>query len=143
MCAHRNPMSLFRLRSQSHQSIPTHMLNIVDNQRDAYDSRVCLYCPSGVTGLEIHLILECPATSHVALILSNSSQPSSMTPANQIGAPSPPANKPPLSWVTPHQPFPKKFITCGCNQPSLSFSITYLNWKLYYTTLYNLSGKDK
>jgi len=45
------------------------MLTIADNQRDTYDSRVCLYCPSGVTGSEIHLILECPATSHVALDL--------------------------------------------------------------------------
>ena len=69
MCGHRNPMSLLRLRSQSHQSIPTHMLTIIDNQRDTYDSRVCLYCPSGVTGSEIHLILECPTTSHVALDL--------------------------------------------------------------------------
>ena len=69
MCGHRNPMSLLRLRSHSHQSIPIHMLTIDDNQRDTYDSRMCLYCPSGVTGLEIHLILECPATSHVALDL--------------------------------------------------------------------------
>jgi len=69
MCGHRNPMSLLRLWSQSHQSIPIHMLTIDDNQRDTYDSRVCLYCPSGVTGSEIHLILECPATSHVALDL--------------------------------------------------------------------------
>jgi len=69
MCGHRNPMSLLRLRSQSHQSIPIHMLTIADNQRDVYDSRVCLYCPSGVTGSEIHLILECPATSHVAMDL--------------------------------------------------------------------------
>jgi len=90
----------------------THMLTIVDNHRDTYESRVCLYFPSGVTGSEIHLILECPATSHVAqdlniIILSNSSQPSSMTPGNQIGAPSSPTNKHPLSWVTPHLPFPK------------------------------------
>ena len=69
MCAHCNPMSLLRLQSQSHQSISTHVLTIVDNQRDAYESRVCLYCPSGVTGSEIHLILECPASSHVALDL--------------------------------------------------------------------------
>jgi len=45
------------------------MLTIADNKRDAYDSRVCLYCSSGVTGSEIHLILECPAASHVALDL--------------------------------------------------------------------------
>jgi len=38
MCEQRNPMSLLRLRSQSHESIPTHMLNIDDNQRDTYDS---------------------------------------------------------------------------------------------------------
>jgi len=57
MCGHCNPMSLLRLRSQSHQFIPTHMLTITDNQRDAYDSRVCLYCPSGVTGSEIQIIL--------------------------------------------------------------------------------------
>jgi len=42
MCGHCNPMSLLRLRSQSHQSIPTHMLTIDDNQQDMYDSRVCL-----------------------------------------------------------------------------------------------------
>jgi len=62
-------MSLLRLRSQSHQSIPTHMLTIADNQRDTYVSWSCLYYPSGVTCSEIHLILECPATSHVALDL--------------------------------------------------------------------------
>jgi len=45
------------------------MLTIADNRRDAYNSRVCLYCPSGVTGSEIHLILECPATFHVAMDL--------------------------------------------------------------------------
>ena len=51
MCGHCNPMSVLRLQSQSHQSIPTHMLTIADNQRHAYDSRVCLYCPSGVSNL--------------------------------------------------------------------------------------------
>ena len=111
MCAHRNPMSLLRLRSQSHQSIPTHILNIVDNQRDTCDSRVCLYCPSGVTGSEIHLILECPQPHMSLRILSDSSQPFSMTPTNLIGAPSPPTNKPLLSWETPSRhgfssPFP-------------------------------------
>jgi len=45
------------------------MLTIADNQRDDYDYRVCLYCPSGVTGSEIYLILECPATSDVAMDL--------------------------------------------------------------------------
>jgi len=45
------------------------MLTIADNQQDDYDSRVCLYCPSGVPGSEIYLILECPATSHVAMDL--------------------------------------------------------------------------
>jgi len=70
ICGHRNPMPGLRLRSQSHQSIPTHMLTLDDNnQRDTYDSRVCLCCPSGVTGLEIHLILECPTTSHVVIDL--------------------------------------------------------------------------
>jgi len=69
MCGHRNPMSLLRLRSQHHQSISIHMLTIDNNQQDTYDSGVCLYCPSGVTGSEIHLILECPTTSHVALDL--------------------------------------------------------------------------
>jgi len=34
MCGHRNPMSLLRLRSQSHQSNSPHMLTIDDNQRD-------------------------------------------------------------------------------------------------------------
>jgi len=69
MCGHCNPMSLLRLWSQSHQSIPTHMLTIDDNQRDTYDSQVCLYCLSGVPDSEIQLILECPTISHVALDL--------------------------------------------------------------------------
>jgi len=58
MCGHRNPMSLLRLRSQSHQSVFALILTIHENQQDTYDSRVCLYCPFGVTGSEIHLILE-------------------------------------------------------------------------------------
>jgi len=63
-------MHLNPLRKMSpHQPIPTHMLNIDDNLRDTYDDRVCLYCPPGVTGSELHLILECPTTSHVALDL--------------------------------------------------------------------------
>jgi len=62
-------MSLLRLQSKSHQSIPTHMPTIDENQSDTYDSRVCLYYLSGVTGSEIHLILECPTTSHLALDL--------------------------------------------------------------------------
>ena len=78
---------LLRLWYQSHQPIPTHMLTIADNQRDAYDSRVCLYCPSGVTGSEIHLILECPETSHVALDLIQFLTTLLYAPANQIGAP--------------------------------------------------------
>ena len=90
-----------------------------------------LYCTLGVTGSEIHLILECPATSHVALdliqllttLLYDTCQPFSMTLANQIGASSPPTNKPPLSWVTPPPPFPKSSITCGCNQLSLKKKI--------------------
>jgi len=86
MCGHRNPMSLLRFWSQSYQSIPTHMLTIADNQQDAYDSRVCLYCPSGVTGSEIHLILECLATSDVAMDLIKLLTTLLLTPANQIGA---------------------------------------------------------
>jgi len=82
-------MSLLRLQSQSHQSIPTHMLTIDDNQRHTYDSRMCLYCPSGVTGSEIHLVLECPTTFHVALdliqLLTNLLY--AVTLANQIGLP--------------------------------------------------------
>jgi len=130
MCGHRNPMSLLRLRSQSHQSIST----IADNQRNAYDSRVCLYCPSGVIGSEIHLILECPATSHVALdlfqfitiLLYNICQPdwSTLTTHHQtffiLGDPQ--------SWGK------KKFITCGCNQLSLLSLIKYVTWKLSYIT---------
>jgi len=69
MCGHCNPMSLLSLWSQSQQSIPTHMLTIDDNQRDIYDSRMCLYWQSGVTGSEIHLILECLTTSHIKLDL--------------------------------------------------------------------------
>jgi len=81
-----------------------------------------------------------PLMSH--WIWSSSSPPFSMTPANQIGAPWPPTNKPPLSWATPRLHSPKNFITCGCNQPSLPSLITYLTWKSSHITCHNLLGMN-
>jgi len=66
MCGDRNPMSLSRMRSQSHQSIPTHMLTIENNHRDSYAGTICLYCPNEVIGSEIHIILESFTASHLA-----------------------------------------------------------------------------
>jgi len=134
MCGHRNPMSLLRLQSRSHRSFPTHMLTIADNQRDAYDCLVCLYCPSGVTGSEIHLILECPATSHVALdlfqflttLLYNTCQLdwSTLTTHQQTS----------LILGDPPSTLPKEFYHVWLQSTILLSLITYLTWKLSYIT---------
>ena len=70
-CGHCNPMSLLRPRSQSHQSIPTHMLTIDNNQPTKHLRRsiVSLLSIRGDWLGNPHLILECPKTCHVALDL--------------------------------------------------------------------------
>jgi len=62
----RNPMSLTRFRSQSHQLIPTHKFTIENAQRVTYDQKICLYCDQQATGNEIHILLQCPGTTHIA-----------------------------------------------------------------------------
>ena len=66
MCTEKNPMTLLRLRAQSHQQVPTHMLTIEHQTRDKYAERICPHCLHPHIGSEIHIILHCPATKHIA-----------------------------------------------------------------------------
>ena len=66
-CAQKkNPMTLLRLRAQSHQQVPTHMLTIEHQTRDKYSERICPHCLHPHIGSEIHIILHCLATKHIA-----------------------------------------------------------------------------
>jgi len=112
------------------------MLTIADNQQDAYDSRVCLYCPSGVTGSEIHLILESPATSHVALdlikllttLLYDTCQPdqSTLTTHQQTS----------LILGNPPSTLPKKFhhVLLQSTFPAILDDVSHLETSLYNMT---------
>jgi len=62
----RNPMSLTRFHCQSHQLIPTHKFTIENAQRVTYDQKLCPYCDQQATGTEIHILLQCPGTKHIA-----------------------------------------------------------------------------
>jgi len=90
ICTEGNPMSLTRFRSQSHQLIPTHMFNksniiitIENAQRVTYDQKICPDCELQATGTEIHILLQCPGTKHIAndlistltILLTHSHQP--------------------------------------------------------------------
>jgi len=66
ICTERNPMSLTRFRSQSHQLIPTHEFTIRNAQRVTYDQKICPYCDQQAMGTEIHILLQCPGTTHIA-----------------------------------------------------------------------------
>ena len=59
-------MSLTRPRSQSHQLIPTHTFTIQNAQRVTYDQKLCPYCDHQAIGNEIHILLQCPGTKHIA-----------------------------------------------------------------------------
>jgi len=61
-----NSMSLTRFRSQSHQLIPTHKFTIENAQRVTYDQKLCPYCEQQTTGNEIHILLQCPGSKHIA-----------------------------------------------------------------------------
>jgi len=69
ICTERNPMSLTRFRSQIHQLIPTHKFTIENAQRVPYDQKLCPYCDQKATGNEIHILLQCPGTKHIANVL--------------------------------------------------------------------------
>ena len=66
ICTERNPMSPTRCHSQSHQLIPTHTSTLENAQRVTYDQQLCPYCDQQVTGNEIHILLQCPGTKHIA-----------------------------------------------------------------------------
>ena len=93
ICREKNPMTLLRLRAQSHQQVPTHMLTIEYHKRDNYADRTCPHCPPATIGSEIHIILQCPTTAHIAKdiiefltqTLDDTGQPtwSSLNPTNK------------------------------------------------------------
>jgi len=59
-------MSLTRFRSHSHQIIHTHKVTIENAQRVTCNQNLCLYCDQQATGTEIHILLQCPGTKHMA-----------------------------------------------------------------------------
>jgi len=59
-------MSLNRLRSQRYQLIPTHKFTIENAQRVTYDQKLGPYYDQQATGIEIHILLQCPGTKHIA-----------------------------------------------------------------------------
>jgi len=66
ICTERNPMSLTRFRSQSHQLIPTHKFTVENAQRVTYDQKIWSYGDQETTGNEIHIMLQYPGTKHFA-----------------------------------------------------------------------------
>jgi len=103
------------------------------------------HCPSGVTGSEIHLILECPATSHVALpvdliqflttLLYDTCQPdwSTLTTQQQTS----------LILGDPPSTLPKKVhhVWLQSTLPAILDCVSHLETFLY--NLNNLSGINK
>jgi len=58
--------SVPRFCSQSHQLIPNHKLTNENAQRVTYNQKLCPYCDQQATGTEIHILLQCPGTKHIA-----------------------------------------------------------------------------
>ena len=134
MCREKNPMTLLRLRDQSHQQVPTHMLTIEHQVRDKYADRTCPHCSHQNIGSEIHLILQCPATKHIANeiirsltnTLKNTGQPawSSLNPHQQTS----------LILGDPPTSLPKKFQHTWLQTmlPSILTYIALLEKHLYH-----------
>jgi len=135
ICTERNPMSLTRFRSQSHQLIPTHKFTIGNAQRVPYDQKLCLYCDQKATGNEIHMLLQCPGTIHIAndlvatltTLLTHSPQPTwnSLTLYQQTS----------IMLADPPTTLPKKFHQTWLHA-TLPHILTYI--AVLETHLYNI-----
>ena len=135
MCREKNPMTLLRLRAQSHQQVPTHMLTIEHQKRDTYADCICPQCLQPHIGSEIHIILHCPATKHIAKdliaslaqFLDDTGQPdwSSLNPHQQTS----------LILADPPTSLPKKFHHTWLQTmlPPILTYITLLEKHLYST----------
>ena len=64
-----NAMSLFRIRTQSHGAIPTHCYHFEDSHHHQYSDCLCPRCTTNTVGCQIHAILDCPYSKHLALPL--------------------------------------------------------------------------
>ena len=127
VCTERNPMALTRFCSQSHQLIPTHKFTIENTQRVTYDQKLCPHCDQQATWTEIHILLQCPGTKHIAkdliatltTLLTHSHQPTwnSLTQHQQTS----------IMLADPITTLPKKSCSPkrGCTLPSPTFSHTY------------------
>jgi len=120
----RNPMSLTRFRSQSHQLIPTHKFTIQNAQRVTYDQRLFPYCDQQATGTEILFYSNAQALNTLPTKLSSPLPHYSHTATSQHGTPSHCVNKRPSCLQTPPQLSPKFFTKRGCTLPPPTFSHT-------------------
>jgi len=136
ICTERNPMSLTRFCSQSHQLIPTHKFTIQNAQRVTYAQKLCPYCDRQATGTEIHILLQCPGTKHIAndliatftTLLTHSHQPTwnSLTLCQQTS----------IMLVDPPTTLPKKIHQTWLHA-TLPHTLTYI--EALETHLYNMS----
>ena len=136
ICTQRNPMSLTRFRSQSHQLIPTHTFTIQNAQRVTYDQNSCPYCDHSAIGNEIHILLQCPGTKQIAkdlvatltTLLTHSHQPTwnSLTLYQETS----------IMLADPPTTLPKKFHQTWLHA-TLPHILTYI--AVLETHLYNIS----
>jgi len=136
ICTECNPMSLTGIRFQSQQLIPTHKFTIENAQRVTYDQKLCPYCDQHATGNDIHILLQCPGTKHIAndliatlaTLLTHSHQPTwnSLTLYQQTS----------IMLADPSTTLPKKFHQTWLHA-TLSHILTYI--AAFETHLYNMS----
>jgi len=136
ICTERNPMSLTRFCSQSHQLIPTHTFTIQNAQRVTYDQKLCPYCDYQAIGNEIHILLQCLCTKHIAnnlvatltTLLTHSHQPTwnTLTLYQQTSN----------MLADPPSTLPKKFYQT-CLHTTLPHILTYI--AVPETHLYDIS----
>jgi len=129
-------MSLTRFRSQSHQLIPTNTFTIQNAQRVTYDQNLCPYCDHSAIGNEIHILLQCPGTKHIAkdlvatltTLLTHSHQPTwnSLTLYQQTS----------IMLADPPTTLPKRIHQTWLHA-TLSHILTYI--AVLETHLYNMS----
>jgi len=124
ICTECNAISLTRFRSQSHQLNPTQNFTIENAQRVTYDQKLCPYCDQQATVNEIHILLQCPGTKHIANDLLPPLPHCSHTVTSQHGTLSHCTNKRQSCLQTPPRLFPKKSTKHGFTLPSPTFSHT-------------------
>ena len=120
----RNPTSLTRFRSQSHQFIPTHKFFIENAQWVTYIQLLRPYCDQQVTGTEINILLQCPSNKHIANDLISTLSKLLELSHQPHGILSHCTNKRPSYLQTHLQHSPKNSTSHGSMLPYVTFSPT-------------------